>query len=206
MTGYQIFRAEKNGAFELIAEAAASESVYVDDELDPTVAYRYKVRAVAGNVEGEFSDIVTALPGEQKTPPTVVYLDPLRSSSFNGDLTVTAVASDRIRVKRFTFEYAYIGTSSAVEPDENLTWHPLAVITDGIEQIEVDPTLLAGFGHRAFQAATTIDFSALAGLQEGAWFAVRVNAENNGGAAYASSWYYAKYKYDSVFITPSISI
>ena len=198
VTGYQIFRAENNGAFELIAEAAASESVYVDDELDPTVAYRYKVRAVAGDVEGEFSDIVTALPGEQKTPPTVVYLDPLRSSSFNGDLTVTAVASDRIRVKRFTFEYAYIGISSAVEPDENLTWHPLAVITDGIEQIEVDPTLLAGFGHRAFQAATTIDFSALAGLQEGAWFAVRVNAENNGGAAYASSWYYAKYKYDSV--------
>ncbi|MBO4734543.1 MAG: PKD domain-containing protein, partial [Clostridia bacterium] len=198
VTGYRIYRAEGTGEYEFLADVSSGDGVYVDDELDPTVAYRYKVCALAGDTEGTFSNAVTALAGEQKTPPTVIYLDPLRSSSFNGDLTITAVASDRIAIKRFTFEYAYIGTSSAVEPNEDLTWHPAAVVTEGIERTEVDYTMLAGVGHSAFKAVTVIDFSALAGLEEGAWFAVRVNAENNGGATYASSWYYAKYKYDSV--------
>ncbi|MBR4761984.1 MAG: PKD domain-containing protein, partial [Clostridia bacterium] len=198
VTGYRIYRAEGTGAYEFLAEISSAEGVYVDDELNPTVTYKYKVCAVADGVEGAFSNTVTALPGEQKTPPTVIYLDPLRSSSFNGDLTLTAVASDRIAIKRFTFEYAYIGISSAVEPNEDLTWQPAAVVTEGIERTEVDDTMLAGLGHSAFKAVTVIDFSALAGLEEGAWFAVRVNAENNGGATYASSWYYAKYKYDSM--------
>ena len=198
VTGYRIYRAVGTDAYEFLADIISGESVYVDEELDPTSTYKYKVCAVAGETEGEFSKEVTALPGEQKTPPTVIYLDPLRSSSFNGDLTLTAVASDRIAIKRFTFEYAYLGISSALEPNEDLTWQPAAIVTEGIERVDVDMTMLAGVGHSAFSASTVIDFSALAGLEQGAWFAVRVNAENNGGATYASSWYYAKYKYDSI--------
>lgn len=114
-------------------------------------------------------------------------------------MTVTAVASDRIGINRFEFQYAYLGTNATVEPDDNSVWHSAAVITEGIERDnDVDDTMLAGIGHSAFKASAVIDFSTLSGLEEGAWFAVRVRAENNGGAQYASAWYYAKYKYDSL--------
>lgn len=199
VTGYRIYRALNDGDYEILADVSSSVSVYVDDELDPKIAYRYKVCALAGENEGSFTSEVTARPGEQSTPPTVIYLDPLRSSSFNGNLTVTAVASDRIGINRFEFQYAYLGTNATVEPDDNSVWHSAAVITEGIERDnDVDDTMLAGIGHSAFKASAVIDFSTLSGLEEGAWFAVRVRAENNGGAQYASAWYYAKYKYDSL--------
>lgn len=215
VTGYRIYRdTGESTTVKKVADVSATTDLYTDTGLD-RVTYRYWVRAlyVSGEetLEGAPSAYASALPAEQSTPPTVIYLDPLRNSSFNGNLELTMVASDKVAVNRFIVQYAYLGESQAVDLEsDSITWLDpdidgvTGVVTDIVKISTVDESLLAGLGHSAFQGTLTLPLERLykgvnenLELSQSVWFAIKVVAENNGGAEHPSAPYYAKYQYDS---------
>jgi PKD repeat protein len=91
------------------------ETKYLDRSLSPSSGYTYKIDAVdaAGNISGAASVTANTPSSPDKTPPSVTITSPSGGSTVGSSMSVTANASDNVRVEAVEFRL-YSPTSKLV--------------------------------------------------------------------------------------------
>jgi len=85
----------------------------------------YKVTAVdmLGN-ESEASNIVSARPGSDTTPPQIIKFTPEDGSSIRSGVTLTAYAKDNLEVNMYSFQFRPLDENG--NPIGDGEWTPIA--------------------------------------------------------------------------------
>ena len=115
VTGYEIYRkSQADRDFDLLVKIDSRDTLaYIDSSVVAGNEYTYRITAVKGEIAGEFSDEVSAVPTKDTIPPVVTKLTPASGSLISGTVNVTVTASDNIGIESYALE---------VSDDDGNTW------------------------------------------------------------------------------------
>ncbi|EIC06047.1 PKD domain containing protein, partial [Acetivibrio thermocellus YS] len=141
---FRVYRSTEGGAedtFELIENTM--DFSYADTAAPLDVDSFYKVTAVdmLGN-ESEASNIVSARPGSDTTPPQIIKFTPEDGSSIRSGVTLTAYAKDNLEVNMYSFQFRPLDENG--NPIGDGEWTPIADVQNpGKNEVQVKWDTLA---------------------------------------------------------------
>ena len=144
VTGYEIYRKTENEEqFTLLKKINSRNTLsYVDDNLEAGKEYSYKIRAMKDSVEGDFSEVIKAVPAPDTTKPTILNVSPENYVIKNATFEIKATGEDDVGVASFiislssdkgaTWKTIYRKNGTSVSYDFDTTKYP-----DGEYQIKL---------------------------------------------------------------------
>jgi fibronectin type 3 domain-containing protein len=106
---YRLYRRTEGGEFVLLLETKLLS--FIDTNVEAGVSYTYQVTAVdtyGHESAPALSDTVTVLP--DTTPPEISGFVPADGSRINGEVNISAVASDNVKLTGIDFAYSIDGS------------------------------------------------------------------------------------------------
>lgn len=118
VTGYEIYRKPENEEQFTLLKKIDSRNIlsYVDSNLYAGNEYSYKIRAMKDSVEGDFSQVVTAMPESDTAKPIIKNVSPANYSIKNCTFEIKASAEDNVGVELFKID---------ISSDNGTTWDSL---------------------------------------------------------------------------------
>jgi len=123
--GYEVDRAlASTGPWQQVGTTLVNQVTYTDSALNPSTAYFYRVRA--SNVVGDSppSNVATATTKVDLTAPTVSISGQVSGTSYTAaqTVTITAAASDNVRVTKVEFYDGRVLNTSATTAPYTHVW------------------------------------------------------------------------------------
>lgn len=135
VTGYRIYRKTEDSEFALLTTISSRDTLsYVDNSLTAGTEYIYCITAMQGDVEGEWSDEITAVPDIDREAPVLTSLTPASYSTLSKTVTITASATDNIEVVRYEASYS---------ADDGATWQTVAAAAGKTCRMSLDTTKIS---------------------------------------------------------------